>query len=361
MSANEDLVISGTRTDSISKRRDLSHSAFRNLGLNSVQTLRSGVIGERVTVITNDGDFGLFEWLPTEIKLKIWKYAFEAPRIVSTSCKYINGDSYGHYQVRLVDSGQKNPQLYVNRLTRQQAIQRLNCLSQCSNLSTVMQFGSAKSTSGHGQPKGAATPAFCLMFFPMIGLSQSLVITLSSRDVLVNWDNLHRLSILLVHCFCELRELIVIMERLDFTIPGVRDEITFMDLTPKSFPEDNVVTHHTQTILSLGKELVLSVIHGEWKPNHWYNLVCSMTRSIKFYFMRKQETVQKMPSLTKTNPAEDLYCGLQGFKTSIGMSTVDQGDDKGHQLVQVFRKWTVPSVRFLAATTYKQLEEIDRN
>ncbi|KAF7931584.1 uncharacterized protein EAE98_004320 [Botrytis deweyae] len=92
MSANEDLVISGTKTDSISKRRDLSYSAFRNLGLNSVQTLRSGVIsvgkfdskttettvdknkfiitvaGERVTVITNDCDFGLFEWLPTEIK-----------------------------------------------------------------------------------------------------------------------------------------------------------------------------------------------------------------------------------------------------------------------------------------------------
>ncbi|KAF7918308.1 hypothetical protein BELL_0018g00340 [Botrytis elliptica] len=82
---------------------------------------------------------------------------------------------------------------------------------------------------------------------------------------------------------------------------------------------------------------------------------------MKFYFMRKQETVQKMPILAKTNPAEDLYCALEGFKTSIGMSTVDQGDDKGHQLVQVFRKWTVPSVRFLAATTYKQLEEIDHN
>lgn len=184
-----------------------------------------------------------------------------------------------------------------------------------------MQFGSAKSTSGHGQPKGAATPAFCLMFFSYDWNVQSLVITLSSRDVLINWDNLHRLSILLAHCFGELRELIVIMERLDFKTPGVRDEITFMDLTPKSFPEDNAVTHNTQTSLSLGKELVLSVIHGEWKPNHWYNLVCSMTRSMKFYFMRKQETVQTMPSLNKTNPAEDLYCALEGFKTSIGMST----------------------------------------
>ncbi|KAF5874577.1 uncharacterized protein Bfra_004588 [Botrytis fragariae] len=117
MSSNNDLEFSGTIQDSISKRTDILHSVIDNFGLNSVQTLPARMIGvgkfdskttetaddekrfnitvagERVTVITNGGDFGLFVWFPTEIKMKIWKYAFEAPRIVSLSFKNVKHNS----------------------------------------------------------------------------------------------------------------------------------------------------------------------------------------------------------------------------------------------------------------------------
>jgi len=92
MSSNEDQELSGTKKDSISKRPDFLHSALNNLGLNYVQKRLVGLLGveifdsktskitdrkrfnitvagKSITVITNGGDFGLFEWFPTEIKV----------------------------------------------------------------------------------------------------------------------------------------------------------------------------------------------------------------------------------------------------------------------------------------------------
>lgn len=92
ISSNEDQELSDTKKDSISKRPDFLHSALNNLGLNYVQTRLVGMLGveifdsktseitdkkrfsitvagKSVTVITNGGDFGLFEWFPTEIKV----------------------------------------------------------------------------------------------------------------------------------------------------------------------------------------------------------------------------------------------------------------------------------------------------
>lgn len=42
------------------------------------------------------------------------------------------------------------------------------------------------------------------------------------------------------------------------------------------------------------------------------------------------------------------------------MKYADPGESSSkRQIAELLRKWTVPSVRFLAATTYKQLEEIN--
>ncbi|KAF7956605.1 hypothetical protein EAE96_003939 [Botrytis aclada] len=398
MSANKDLELSGTKRGPISKRRELLDSAVDNLGLNSVQTPLAGMIGvgnfspkttkttddknrfnitvagERVTVITNGGDFGLFEWFPTEIKLKIWKHAFEAPRIVSISSKDITHNSSGHNHVRLVHSGPQNPQLYVNRLTRQQAIQGLNSLSRHNSFSISsallpkITFNAASDTIWLREMdfwtwSNEESRHFRLFsnLFSYNWTVQSLAVTSSSRNALMDWDNLHRLSLLLTHCFSGLRELIIIMDDLDLTTPGARDEISFVNAAHESFPDDWAVTNYSPKILSLSKLCILGVIRGKLKRDHWYTLVRSMKQSLKSRFMRRQETVQAIPRPSEPDPAKHLLCALQVLKSKIEVWNVSQGDEVGHQTVELYRKWTVPSVKFQAATTYKQLEKKDRS
>ncbi|TGO20527.1 hypothetical protein BPAE_0288g00090 [Botrytis paeoniae] len=363
MSTNKDLELSGTKPDSISKRKHIFLSAIDNVGLNSIQKLLAGMIGKGVTVITNRGDFGLFEWFPTEIKLKIWKYAFEAPRIVSVSFKDIKHSSSCRGHVRLFYSGQQNPQLYVNRLTRQQAIRRYNRLARFSACASgsketpEIKYNAASDTiwlRGIDFWSVSTGKGWLMSLYRYQWTVQTLAITSSSRNTLMDMDDLHRLSVVLASFFSKLRESIVIMDYLDLTTPGLRDEITFINLLPESFPKHRVFTNYSPTIFSLSEEFMIGVIYGEGKPDHWYTSICSLTHSLKSYFMWKQETVQTISNPTKTISAEDFYRALRGRKTH-------QGDESRRQLVQVFRNGTVPSVKFLAATTYKQLEEIDRS
>ncbi|TGO42588.1 hypothetical protein BHYA_0007g00920 [Botrytis hyacinthi] len=374
MSANKDLDLSGTKPESISKREHLFLSAINNVVLHSVQTLLAGMIGvrkidsknrfnitvagERVTVITNGGDFGLFEWFPTEIKLKIWKYAFEAPRIVSVSFKNIKHSSSCRGHVRLFYSGPRNPQLYVNRLTRQQAIRRRlarysGCTSGSRRIPKII-YNAANDTLWLREIDFWSVPTnmSCVVtLYRDKWMVQSLAITSSSRNAIMDRENLHRLSIVLAIFFNELQELIVIMDYLDLTAPGLPDEITFINLLPESFSKHCVVTNYSPTILSMCEEFIFGVIYGEWKPDHWYTLVCSLKHSLKSNLTWKQETVQKISNPTKTLSTDDLYCALCNNKTRMEMLNNPRDSLSTQELRQWFRKWTVPSVRFLAATT----------
>ncbi|TEY46814.1 hypothetical protein BOTCAL_0313g00050 [Botryotinia calthae] len=394
MSSNKDQELSGTKKDSISKRPEFLHSALNKLGLNSVQKLLAGMLGvesfdaktseitdkkrfnitvagKSVTVITNGGDFGLFEWFPTEIKLKIWKYALKAPRIVSISSKG-NKDSlraYVDFQIFCV--GPQNPQLYVNRLTREEAIRRFNHLNEPrspvihsksllkttydSTSDTIwireIDFWSYSNQTSHRY-------RYCGYNW----MTRSLAITVSSRKALTEWKSLSYLSFILAHSFSELEELIFVMEYLDLTIPGVCDEITFINLTPKAFSEYLLaIKKYSPTMLSLSEEFIIGIIYGEWKPDHWYTSVCSMTQLLKSYFMRKKETAQAIPDPNNTILAKDLYWAFRNRKNRFENPNAARVDEQGREVAKVFRKWTVPPVRFLAATTYKQLEETGRS
>ncbi|TGO17989.1 hypothetical protein BTUL_0013g00650 [Botrytis tulipae] len=382
MSANKESELSETKPESISKRKHLFLSAINNVGLQSVQTLLAGMIGvkkidsetwfnitvagERVTVITNGGDFGLFEWFPTEIKLKIWNYALEAPRIVSVSFKNMEHSSSSRGHVRFFFTGPRHPQLYVNRLTRQQAIQRhLARYSGCTSGSRripMIIFNAANDTIWLREIDFwlVTTYMSCVAtLYRDKWMVQSLAITPSSRNALMNRENIHRLSAVLAYLFDELRELIVIMDDHDLTTPGLPDEITFINVLPESFSKHCVVTKYSPTILSICEEFIVGVIYGEWKPDHWYTLVCSLKQSLKSHFMWKQETVQKISNSTKTISADDLYCALCDSKRRAGMLNNPGESSSTRHIAESHQKWTVPSVKFLAATTYKQLEEIN--
>ncbi|KAK6606097.1 hypothetical protein H4I96_04559 [Botrytis cinerea] len=390
MSSNQDQELSGTKKDSISKRPDFLHSALNNLGLNYVQKRLVGMLGveifdsktskitdrkrfnitvagKSITVITNGGDFGLFEWFPTEIKLKIWEYALEAPRIISISSKAMKRNSFGIIPTRFFYSGPQNSQLYVNHLTRQQAIRRSNPLNE-------RRFSSDNSKSLLTTTYDTASDTVWIRDIDFWTyrdrrcnwsgihfnwMTRSLAITASSPEALMEWMDFHLLSYILAHFFSELKELIVIMDYLDLTTPGVCDEITFINLTPKGFSEDRAINKYLPKILSLSEEFIIGVISGEWKPDYWYTSVCSMTQLLKSYFMRKQETTQAIPDPNKTVSAKDVYWAFRNKKNNLERFDA-QADEERRKRSEVYRKWTVPSVKFLAATTYKQLEETDR-
>ncbi|TGO83348.1 hypothetical protein BPOR_0660g00010 [Botrytis porri] len=249
MSANEDLEISGTKPDWILKRTDILYSAIDNFGLNSVQTLPACMVdmgksdskttetaddkkgfnitvaGERVTVVTNGGDSGLFEWFPTEIK----KYAFQAPRIVLASFKQVkrNSSCGGHF--RPIYSGPRISQLFINRLTRQQAIRKYGCLynkSVCTSGSIEIpkiNYNAANDTVWLRETEfwsGSSRIRFPLIVLGKKWRVRRLVIDSSSRKALIEMENLNRLSVVLASHFSRLRQLIVIVDHLDLTTPG---------------------------------------------------------------------------------------------------------------------------------------------
>ncbi|TGO66723.1 hypothetical protein BOTNAR_0055g00090 [Botryotinia narcissicola] len=374
MSANKDSELSETKPEPISKRKHLFLSAINNVGLQSVQTLLAGMIGakkiesknrfnvtvagKRVTVITNGGEFGLFEWFPTEIKLKIWNYALEAPRIVSVSFKNVEHSSSSRDHVRLFYSDPRHPQLYVNCLTRQQAIQRhLARYSGCTSGSRRIPktiYNAANDTLWLRKLDFWLVPTYmsCLeTLYRDKWMVQSLAITPSSRDALMDREYLHCLSTVLAYFFKELRELIVIMDYHDLTTPGLPDEITFINLLPESFSKHCAVTNYSPTTLSMCEEFIVGTIYGEWKPDHWYTLACSLKHSLKSHFMWKQETIQKISNSTKNISADDLYYALRDDKIRAEM--LNPNPREFPQIVELLRKWTVPSVKILAATTYK--------
>lgn len=123
----------------------------------------------------------------------------------------------------------------------------------------------------------------------------------------------------LAYFFRELRELIVTMDYHDLTTPGLPDEITFINLLPESFSKHCVVTNYSRTILSMCEEFIVGAIYGEWKPDHWYTLVCYLKHSLKSHFMWKQEKVQKISNSTKTISADDLYYALRDDKIRAAM------------------------------------------
>ncbi|KAF7944794.1 uncharacterized protein EAE97_005427 [Botrytis byssoidea] len=327
MSDNKDPELSETKPESISKRKYLFLSAINNVGLQSVQTLLAGMIGakkidsknrfnitvagKRVTVITNGG--GICD-----------------PR---------------------------HPQLYVNRLTRQQAIQRhLARYSGCTSGSRRIPktiYNAANDTLWLREIDFWLVPTYmsCLgTLYRDKWMVQSLAITLSSRDALMDRENLHGLSTVLAYFFKELRELIVIMDYHDLTTPGLPDEITFINLLPESFSKHCAVTNYSPTTLSMCEEFIVGTIYGEWKLDHWYTLACSLKHSLKSPFMRKHETVQKISNSTKTITADDLYYALRDDKIRAEMLNHPR---EIPQVTELLRKWTVPSVKNLAATTYK--------
>ncbi|KAF7900980.1 hypothetical protein EAF00_003201 [Botryotinia globosa] len=144
--------------------------------------------------------------------------------------------------VRLFYSDPRHPQLYVNRLTRQKAIQRqLARYSGCTSGSRRIPktiYNAANDILWLREIDIWLVPTYisCLAtLYRDKWMVQILAITPSSRDALMDRENLHRLSTVLAYFFRELRELIVTMDYHDLKTPGLPDEITFINLLPESF------------------------------------------------------------------------------------------------------------------------------
>lgn len=237
-------------------------------------------------------------------------------------------NSFRIITARLFYSGPQNPQLHVNHLTRQEAIRRSNPLNK-------PRFSHSDSKSLLATTYDDASDTIWIRDIDFwtyrdrrghwFGLhynwtTRSLDITASSPEALTEWISLSCLSYILANFFSELKELIVIMDYLDLTTPGVCDEITFIDLTPKSFSEYRAINKYLPKVLSLSEEFIIGIIYGEWKPDHWYTSVCSMTQLLKSYFMRKQETAQAILDPNKTISAEDVYWDFRNKKNSLERS-----------------------------------------
>lgn len=126
-------------------------------------------------------------------------------------------------------------------------------------------------------------------------------------------DNLYRLSCLLSHWFEGLQELIVILDELDFTTPGVRDEIAFVGSNSKLLPKHSVVTKYSPTVSSLSTEMIVGLVYGQWNPDHWHTFVSSFAHSLAS-LIRKQEAEVIVPSPSEKISASKLHSGLQYWK-----------------------------------------------
>ncbi|QSZ33707.1 hypothetical protein DSL72_005278 [Monilinia vaccinii-corymbosi] len=312
----------------------------------------------------NDGKFLLFGQLPVELKIKIFKYAFEAPRIVSVSHQRLKHNSSCHGHTRLVYSGPQNPYLYVNHLTRHIATLKLQNLFQTNVFHSL----------GKEFPTIKYNPAIETIWIREIDFwllsneyscsltltsqnwaVRTLAITISSKQVIMDKRNLNRLSSILCKFFKGLQELIVIADELDFTTPGFRDEIVFVSRKSKRLPKRRVVAKYTPGVTSLSMELLMGLAYGEWKPEHWSALVSSLTGSLKSTLMKRKEPQRaiQLPVKTKIS-AEKIHSGLRDYKLRVEAWQYN-GDEGQRKAMQEFSAWNVPTIKLLAAVTQNDL------
>ncbi|KAF7872470.1 hypothetical protein EAF04_003391 [Stromatinia cepivora] len=329
---------------------------------------RAGLGESNLKKIDNESEFGLFEWFPTEVKLKILAYAFEAPRIVSVSCRQLKHNPSCHGHTRLVYSGPQNPHLYVNHLTRYQALHRLQNLIQYNTLHSgskafpTINYNPLSDTIWVREIDfwSSSNEYSCSLTLPSRNRSVlSLAITTSSNEIIMDRNNLYRLSCILSHWFKGVRELIVIVDDLDFTTPGIRDEIVFVSRKSKLLPKHGIVTKYSPAFSSLLSELIVGLLYGEWIPDHWHRLVSSLTHSLKSSLMKNQYTEQATSIPIEEISAANLHSGLQDWKFRLAALNVDNGEDGRRKMIESFRVWKVPTIKLLAAATYKQLEKKD--
>ncbi|KAJ8071489.1 hypothetical protein OCU04_001809 [Sclerotinia nivalis] len=347
---------------------------FENHDLDYLETINGNEKNSKLDLaenhlkeVDNESEFGLFEWFPTEVKLKILAYAFEAPRVVSVSCRQLKHNSSCHGHTRLVYSGPQNPHLYVNHLTRYQALHRLQNLIQYNTLHSgskafpTISYNPLSDTIWIREIDfwSSANEYSCSLTLPSRNRPvRSLAITTSSNEVIMDRDNLYRLSCILSHWFKGVRELIVIIDDLDFTTPGVRDEIASVSRKSKLLPKHCVVTKYSPAVSSLSSELIVGLLYGEWIPDHWHTLFSSLTHSLKSSLMKNQDAEQATSIPTEEISAAKLHSGLQDWKFRLAALN-DNGEEGRRKMIESFRVWNIPTIKLLAAVTYKQLEEKD--
>ncbi|KAI9647228.1 hypothetical protein NHQ30_003611 [Ciborinia camelliae] len=365
------------KSDQVLRGKDLLHFFIDNFGLEPVRKLLSGLfrLGKHgqdhlntIKEINSEHEFGLFQWLPMEVKLKILAYAFEDPRIVSVSCKILKHKPLCQGHARLIYSGPQNPHLYVNRLTRFQSLRQLHNLVQynpCTMYTGVSDFPTIKYNptsdtiwireSDFWSSSNRYSCSFALPGRNPNRAVRSLAITTSSNWVVMDRDNLYRLACNLSLWFNGLQELIVIVDDFDFTTPGVRDEITFVSCKSRLLPKRRVVTKYSPAFFSLTTEFIVGVFYGEWKPDHWQTLASSLTYSLKSLLTKKKEAEPSVPIPIEKVSAAKLYSGLSYWKSRIEILN-DNGSEKRRRMIDDFRLWKIPTIKLLAAATHKQLE-----
>ncbi|ESZ90994.1 hypothetical protein SBOR_8628 [Sclerotinia borealis F-4128] len=321
------------------------------------------------TKVDDEGKFGLFRWLPMEVKLKILTYAFDDPRIVSVSCKQLKHNASCHGHTRLVYSGPQDPYLYVSHLTRFQALQHLHNLIQYNTLHIgckafpTIKYNPVSDTIWIREIDfwSSSNKFSCSLTLPSRNRAlHTLAITTSSNKAIMDQDNLYRLSCILSHWFRGVQELIVIVDHLDFTTPGVRDEIAFVHRKSKLLPKHRIVTKYSPAISSLSVEFIEGLLFGEWKPEHWSTLVSSLKKSFMSSFMESQEIKESRPNPFDKVSAIKVHVGLLDWKSRLE-SLNGNGEEGRGKMIENFRSWRVPTIKLLAAATRKQLEGKDHD